>query len=230
MPLSYSPDGRLIGCSDGIRETVTGKMVFKIPGGIEEDNQISFSPDGALFDFIGRPTLNKKGFMDSVAGYSTTRLHLWRTDTGKEAKDFPFIRVRTFDIAKNGHWLAISSEPDGMTGGTDGSIVRRVDMQSGTVAWTRKRSMNAPDHDPDADLYSVVISPNGKYIAIQSLSAQLIVLDAKTGRELFRPYGSQSGTGSGWVLPGGMAFSNDGKTLVSRCGPRVLVWDASSLQ
>jgi WD40 repeat protein len=94
MPLSYSPDGRLIGCSDGVRQAVNGKLVIPIPKGLDEDSQTEFSADGTLFGFIGLPTLNKKGFMDSETGfklyYSTTRLHLWRTDTGKEAQSFPF--------------------------------------------------------------------------------------------------------------------------------------------
>jgi WD40 repeat protein len=138
--------------------------------------------------------------------------------------------VRAFDIAPNGQWLVIASDSDHMTGGTDGSVVRRVNRETGAVAWTRERSYNAPDHDPDAALNSIVISPNGKYIVLQSYSSQLIVLDAATGRELFRPFASRSASGGSWALPGGLAFSKDGKTLVSRSGPRVLVWDATSLQ
>ncbi len=235
MPLTFSPNGRLIGCADGIREFGTNKLVIKIPGGLQPDSQIEFSTDGTFFGFIGRPTLNKSGFMESGTGgrssYSTTRLHLWRTDTVKEVKDFPFTRIRAFDIARNGLWVVtVGDPPDGMTGGTDGGIVRRVDIKSGVVAWTRKRSYNAPDHDPDAALNSVVISPNGKYIVTQSLSNQLIVLNAATGRELFRPLQSQTNIGGAWAISGGIAFSSDGKTLVSRCGPQLLVWDTSRLQ
>lgn len=240
MPLSYAPDGRLIGCSDGIREAVTGKLVVKVPGGVEEDGQSAFSPDGSFFGFIGAATRVNNGFAYSDSSsdfirysnlvYSTTRLHLWRTGTGGEAKDFPFTRIRAFDIARNGKWLVMAADRDGALNGTDGSVVRRVDIQSGAVTWTRKRIYNSPDHDPDAVLNSVAVSPNGKYVVAQASSCQLIVLDAATGRELWRPYGSQSGMGSGWAIPGGMAFSQDGKTLVSRCGPRVLVWDTSSLQ
>jgi WD40 repeat protein len=234
MPLSYSPDGRLIGCSDGVRQAVNGKLVIPIPKGLDEDSQTEFSPDGTLFGFIGPLALNKKGVIYSEAGvklyYSTMRLHLWHTDTGKEAQSFPFTRVRAFDMAPNGQWLVIAGDSDHMTGVTDGSVVRRVNRETGGVAWTRERFNNAPDHDPDAALNSIAISPNGKYIVLQSYSSQLIVLDAATGRELFRPFASQSGMGSSWTLPGGLAFSKDGKSLVSRSGPRVLVWDATSLQ
>lgn len=124
----------------------------------------------------------------------------------------------------------ITSDADTLTKGIDGSIVRRIDIKSGAVAWTRSRSHNAPDYDPDAAMNSVVISPNGKYIVTQSYSSQLIIMDAATGHELFRSYDCQNRTGGEGALPGGIAFSSDGKTLVSRCGPRVLVWETTSLQ
>lgn len=234
MPLSYSPEGRFIGMGDGIHTASDGRLVFGIPRGLSSDSQIAFSPDGKLFGFIGSGTLNKKGFVDSDDGdrvyNSTSRLHLWHTDTGKEAKDFPFTRVRAFDMARNGQWLVIAADWGGMGGGTDGSVVRRVDITTGAVSWTRERSYNAPLHDPDAALNSVVISPNGKYVITQSPSSQLIVLDADTGRELFRPFAHQDSGEPAWGLPGGLAFSADGRTLVSRCGSRVLFWDASSLR
>ena len=234
MPLSYSSDGHLVGTDDGIHKAATGKLLVRIPRGLSSDSQSAFSPDGKLFGFIGRGALNKKGFTDSDNGdrlyYSTTRLHLWRTDTGKEAKDFSFTRVRAFDMARTGPWLVMVADRGGMGGGTDGSVVRRVDINTGAVSWTRERSYNAPSHDPDAALNSVVISPNGKYVIIQSPSSQLIVLDAETGRELFRPFAHQGSGEPSWALPGGLAFSADGRTLISRCGSKVLVWDASSLR
>ena len=171
-----------------------------------------------------------RGDDNGTSYYATTRLHFWRTDTGKEAKNFPFIRVRAFDIARNGQWLVMTSENNDTTGGTDGSVVRRVDFNTGTAMWTRERRMNGPDADPEAVLNSVAVSPNGKYVVLASTNSHLIVLDAQTGRELFRPLIPPGTTIPDWALPGGLAFSADGKTLVSRCGRRVLVWDASSLQ
>ena len=90
--------------------------------------------------------------------------------------------------------------------------------------------MNGPDADPDAVLNSVAVSPSGKYVVLASINSRLIVLDAHTGRELFRPFIPPGTTFPNWEMPGGLAFSADGQTLVSRCGRRVLVWDASSLQ
>ena len=233
MPLSYSPDGRLIGADDGIHEAATGRLIVRIPNGLPSDGQIEFSPDGKLFGFIGAPTLDKNGLTDSDNGgkryYSTMRLHLWHTATGKEARDFPFTRVRAFDLSRDGKWLVIAADPDGARGGTDGSVLRRVDLETGAVPWTRERTYNAPLHDPDAVLNSIIISPNGKYVIAQSTNSQLIVLDAGTGHELFRPFSHQANGEPSWALPGGLAFSEDGRTLVSRCGRKALVWDASSL-
>jgi len=206
LPLSYSQAGRLISIGDGIHEEASGKTVVRIPRSVSSDSQSAFSPDGKLFGLIGAPTLDKNGFMDSETGgklyYSTTRLSLWRTGTGEESRDFPFTRVRAFDFSRDGRWLALLSDRDSMTGGTDGSVLRRVDLATGAVAWVRDRKLGAPDHDPDAVFNSLVISPNGKYLIAQSGSGQLVVLDAGTGRELFRPFAHQRSGEPQWALPG----------------------------
>ena len=233
MPFCYSPEGRLVECANNIRLAATGALVCRTSAQGEEDSQSEFTPDGRLFGIVNaaNPKPGKIGDADHEKNeYSTTRLHFWHTDTGREAKDFPFTRVRAFDIARSGQWLVMTSDADGMIGGTDGSVVRRVDFQTGKATWTRQRRMNKPDADPNAVLNSVAVSPNGKYVVLASMNSRLIVLDAQTGRELFRPINPPGTTVPDWALPGGLAFSADGKTLVSRCGRRVLVWDASSLQ
>ena len=235
MPFSYSPDGTLVGCLNNIRAAATGKLVCGTSAHGAADRQSEFTPDGKLFGLVDAGTVDPKtgrmhGDDNGKSYYATTRLHFWHTDTGKEAKDFPFTRVRAFDVARDGQWLVMTSDVDGMTGGTDGSVVRRVDFNTGKAMWTRERRMNEPNADPEAVLNSVVVSPNGKYVVLASNNSHLIVLDAQTGRELFRPFIPPGTTVPDWALPGGLAFSADGKTLVSRCGRRVLVWDASALQ
>lgn len=232
MPLCYSANGILVGCESNIRKAATGKLVCRTAAQGSDDGQSEFTPDGKLFGMINKGTLDPETqrMRDDKSYYATTRLHFWRTDTGKEAKDFSFIRVRAFDIARDGQWLVMTSENNDTTGGTDGSIVRRVDFNTGKAVWTRERRMNGPDADPEAVLNTVVVSPNGKYVVLASTNSHLIVLDAQTGRELFRPFIPPGTTIPDWELPGGLTFSADGKTLVSRCGRRVLVWDASVLQ
>lgn len=236
-PLSYSTDGRLVGNANGVYNASTGKLICSTSKNIDDDGQSAFTPDGKLFGIVGGLNINYRTMPNRAAPdtdngkslYSTTRLQFWRTDTGKEAKDFPFTRVRAFDIAHNGLWLILTSDTDGMVGGSDGSIVRRLDIKTGAVLWKRERHMNGPNPDLDAVFYSAVISPNGKYVVLASINSRLVVLDAQTGRELFRPFFPKSGD-VGWALPGGLAFSAGGKTLVSRCGRKTLVWDTSILQ
>jgi WD40 repeat protein len=108
MPLCYAPNGQFIGCESGIYNASTGKLIRRTSHNIAEDGQCAFTPDGKLFGVIDAPTLDSKtGYEDDNGNsvYSTTRLHFWHTDTGKEAKDFPFTRVRAFDIARVGQWL-----------------------------------------------------------------------------------------------------------------------------
>ena len=238
LPLSYSADERLVGCDNGIYNATNGELICLTSKNIGEDGQSGFTPDGKWYGIVddisldpithkARQTSDFEG--DKQYFYSTTRLHFWHTDTGKEAKDLPFTRVRAFDIASDGQWLVMASDT-GMMGGSDGSVVRRVDIQTGKVLWTRERSMNGPGSDPEAVLNSVAVSPNGKYVVLASNNSHLIVLDAQTGRELFRPFIFPSLNPPDWVMPGGLAFSADGKTLVSRCGRRTLVWDSATLQ
>lgn len=238
MPLSYSPDGNLVGCMGSIREAATGKLVCRTSAHGEVDGQSEFTPDSKWYGLIDDIQLDPKTHKerdtadfesDMQYTYSTTRLHFWRIDTGKEVKDFPFTRVRAFDIARDGQWLVMTSDI-GMMNGSDGSVVRRVDFDTGKAMWTRERHMNQPDADPDSVFNSVAVSPNGKYIVLASINSHLIVLDAQTGRELFRPLIPPGTTIPEWTLPGGLTFSADSKTLVSRCGRRVLIWDASVLQ
>ncbi len=238
LPLTFSPDGRFVGCEDGVYDAASGMLICRTSKRIAEDGQTAFTPDGKWYGTVGDISLDPKTHMEIQTGdfandeqytYSTTRLHLWRTDTGKETKDFPFTRIRAFDIARSGQWLVMTSGTGPMNG-YDGSVVRRVDIQTGKVLWTRERCMNGANSDLDSGINSVVVSPNGKYVVLASTNSRLIVLDAQTGRELFRPLIPPGTTTPSWALPGGLAFSADGKTLVSRCGRRVLVWDASALR
>jgi len=234
MPFSFSPDGTQVASENNIREAATGTLICRVRAHTADNGQSEFTPDGKLLGLIEAGTLDPNARMMRDDGgkqyYSATRLHFWHTDTGKEAKDFPFTRVRAFDVARDGQWLVMASDADGMTGGTDGSVVRRVDFNTGKAVWTRERRENGPDADLDSVLNSVVISPSSKYVVLASMNSHLIVLDAETGRELFRPFIPPGTTAPSWALPGGLAFSANGKTLVSRCGRRVLVWDASVLQ
>lgn len=229
MPLSYSLDGRFMGSANSVFNAATGKLIrpIRFLKLIDDNGQSAFTPDGKLFGVIGSLSMN---VCDIKSLYSTTRLRSWHTDTGKEAKDFPFPRVRAFDIARSGQWLVMTSDVGEVIGSTDGSVVRRVDMQSGKVLWTRERHLSGPNLDTEATLNSVAVSPNGKYVVLASINSHLIVLDAQTGRELFRPFVFPKSGDVEWALSGGLAFSADGNTLVSRCGRKTLVWDASVLQ
>ncbi|MGI4790424.1 MAG: WD40 repeat domain-containing protein [Janthinobacterium lividum] len=120
-PLSYSPDGRMVGCANGIYNAENGKLICRASKNIDEDGQNAFSPNGKLFGIIdGFDIKHVPGHQrnpgDAKSFYSTTRLHFWHTDTGREAQDFPYTRVRAFDISRNGQWLIITSDTGQVVG------------------------------------------------------------------------------------------------------------------
>jgi WD40 repeat protein len=228
-PLSYSPDGKRIACGGDIIDAATGKLLCRTGAKLcDTEGQSAFTPDGKLLGVINRTedvtTVNPRNSTDVAAYYAPQRLHFWHTDTGREALDLPQVRVRAFDISPDGKWL-IETSDRGSFGGSDGSIVRRIDLQTGAVAWTQNRTMKT---DAAANIVSIAISRNGKYAVLLNGAGTLVVVDAATGRETFRPYVRAGG--ACWVIPGGLAFSRDGRTLVSRSFDKVLVWDANVLQ
>jgi len=234
-PLSFSPDGKKLGSGSSIYEVANGKRLCQTSPHMAEEAGSAFTPNGRLFGLVDdRPSYSQRRSAwesdDIRVAYAGNFLRLWRTDTGQHVRDYPFIRARSFAFAQDGQWLVVVCDRGQTIGGPDGSIVRRVDFATGKALWAHEQSTNGPDPDPDAQLNSVAISPNGKYVVVQSFNSRLIVLDARTGRELFRPFVHQAQGELNWWQPGGVAFSADGRTLVSRCGRSVLVWDASSLR
>ncbi len=231
-PIAFSPDGRLMSAGNGVYDAATGKLVCRTTHHLEEEGPCAFTPDGKAVGLIDAQTTNTASgeLPDVNVVYAGNFLRLWRADNGAHVRDFPFIRARCYDFSRDGKWLVLSCDRGQMINGEDGSIVRRIDMATGKVLWTRERDMSDPDHDEDAIVNSVAISPSGKYVVLQSEENRLIVLDAQTGRELFRPLVYHRRDEPMWSLTGGVAFSADGKTLASRNGHNVLVWDARMLE
>lgn len=233
LPLCYSPDGSKVGIGGAIYDAGSGKLICRTGAKAAEDGQCRFTPDGKLYGIVNDTNTSVKTIQaDEGKGpdffYAHNRLHLWHADTGKEAYNFPFIRVRDFNFSRDGKWLVMVSLR-GPIGGSDGSIVRRIDLGTGAAVWTYERTLNAPDNDSDADFNSVAISPNGKFVVLESTDTKLIVLDAATGQEVFRTLAPFQRSKNEWAIPGGLAFSADGRTLVSRGERGVLVWDARAL-
>jgi len=235
-PICVSPDGRMVVVGNRLINSASGKIIRRVGTSTPDDSgQSKFTSDGKWVGIMDAANSNvrmnthgpNEDWFKKV--YATQRLRFWRTDIGGLALDLPFVRVRAFDISTNGKWAVVTC--DYARNGSnlvDGSIVRRVDLTTGVVAWSRQRNLNSPDKDQDAVLNSVAISPNGKYIAAQSTYDRVIVLNARTGEEIRKPFIVPSNEAS-WAIPGGLSFSRDGRALVSRIGRKILLWNAATL-
>ena len=79
------------------------------------------------------------------------------------------------------------------------------------------------DHDPSAGVTSIVISPNGQYVAAGSINGVVCIWDVSTGQLVERLRGHRGTVYS-------VAFTPDGKGLVSGSEDNTLkFWDLSGM-
>ncbi len=253
IPLCFSPDGEMVGTGNTVLNARNGKQIYAVPTAVEEDRQCKFSPDGKLFCTV---KFNYRWWHGATHDNIYTHtpisdvpigIQLWDSRTGKALKTVPppikldeFQGVSDFAFDPSGQsiYLLCNMQP---VMGVDGAIFRDIDVKTGHILWLTPADPN--------DLYgigaTVVVSPNGRYVVVDNIDDGLRVLDAKTGGLEFHASVPHIGDWriatalhrkfravdypQNWSMPGGIAFSPDGKMLVSRFGEHVEVWDSSSL-
>jgi RNA polymerase sigma factor (sigma-70 family) len=184
---ALSADGRLLalGCQDQrirVWEWEKGKKVLELRPLPDHVRSVAFSRDGKTLAALG----------------DATAIHLWDTATGQ---------LRSALAGHHERLTSVAYMPDGKTIATaawDGTM-RLWDAQTGKEKRVLEPERAQPKGKGDpAGLGHIVVSPDGKRVAVMAGFAAALVFDPDTGKQVQR-YTAES-----------IAFSPDGKWIA--CG------------
>jgi RNA polymerase sigma factor (sigma-70 family) len=193
---ALSADGRVLVTRSNdqtvrVWDALSGKELRRLsaatqtpPTGLIQADSVAVAPDGKTLAWIRND--------------ANPSIHVCDTATGREI-------YRLVGNEKAIHQVAFSPDSKALASVGNMSPVRLWDLGSGRLVPTFR-------HDHNWDTCYVVFSPNGKALATAAYSAgSTRVLDAATGKELWRPTTHPQG-------PGGMTFSPDGQTFLMTTG------------
>ncbi|GAA5928843.1 uncharacterized protein JCM15063_003982 [Sporobolomyces koalae] len=209
----FSPDGKMLatGCNRNttLYDTKTGAKIstlFDESSGINNDNYIrsaSFSPDGKYL----------------ATGSEDRIVRIWNLAQERIYQVFQGHKSEIYSLAFS---------PDGrrLVSGSGDKTARMWDLETGACLFTLAiDDITIAENGPvDAGVTSVVLSPDGKFLAAGSLDTVVRIWDADNGQLVDKLKGHKDSVYS-------VAFSPDGKFLVSGSLDKTLkMWDMASLR
>ncbi|GAA6021096.1 hypothetical protein JCM11491_004414 [Sporobolomyces phaffii] len=209
----FSPDGKILatGCNRNttLYDTKTGakiSVLFDESSGVNNDNYIrsaSFSPDGKYL----------------ATGSEDRVVRIWNLAQKRIAQVFQGHKSEIYSLAFS---------PDGrrLVSGSGDKTARMWDLETGACLYTLAiEDITIAENGPvDAGVTSVVLSPDGKFLAAGSLDTVVRIWDAETGQLVDKLKGHKDSVYS-------VAFSPDGKFVVSGSLDKTLkMWDMASLR
>ena len=230
---SFSPDGKTLRFL-GYDFDIASQTLRRTAGLRGRQSTLTVSPDQTIaatidedYQFTKPPSGQTIGFhMKLIRG---ARPHLWDRKTTIERYELPYNLTKNIAFSPDGRSLALISDvPDPNTAGpTIGSILRMTNVKTQAVLW-RKTWGNAGF----GLLRSLVFSPSGRTLAVEDFEHRIFLIDAQNGRLLRRitPYNHIDTSKSTMDTPTGLAFSGDGKLLVSRADDVVCVWNTEDVK
>jgi WD40 repeat protein len=243
--VAFSPDGRVLASSDQaghvrVRDTSTGRILFRLPPADRALSSLAFSPDG------------RRLLTQTWSGET----RYWDASTGAPHGDLPGVGSGALTFTPDG---------SGVFARNTSRIVRLLDATSG--APIRAFGVAQPHDNARANLStpsSVSVSPDGKHLAVARWDQQIHVWDLATGALVrtvpgllhvqYSPDGTTFATAIGQIgkrstklqlaifdamtgailhtLPTGVeaAFAPDGKTLAALHQGVLEIWSTTTGQ
>ena len=245
----YSPDERLIAVGVGgiveVRDSASLEVQARLEGHDESISALAFSPDGRILASgaqgdnvirlwnVDAATLERAleghtGWIRSLAfssdgsllasGSTDQSIIIWEVASGRQLRTL----IGHSDFIGN-----LSFSPDGATlasASRDGTA-RLWDVASGNErAGARYRAPDNPSMGAPFWLTGVSFSPDGRTLAVGSISGSVYLLDPTNGRLIRELTGHE-----GWVVIRGVSFSPDGSLLASASlDGTVRLWNPAS--
>jgi RNA polymerase sigma factor (sigma-70 family) len=186
---AFSPDGKLLATGDGNRQLRLWDWAARterwhVTAHPDSVQSVSFSPDGRTL----------------ASGSAESSIHLWDVAMGKPLLPTPGHQERL---------TAVAFSPDGRTIFT-GAWDRTVRVWDAATGRERKTLTAGTEKEEEpfrtATVGHLVVSPDGKLLAVQRADESLLLWELPSGREWMR------------FRAGSVAFSPDGKLFA--CGGR----------
>ena len=232
---AFSPDGRsiLTGSWNGtakLWDTATGREIRRFEGRTDWISSVAFAPNGravltgspyaaaTLWDVATGLETRRFGASSEDVQFSRdgrwilTDSTLWDVATGQ--------KIRNFARSDFGHSTRAVFLPDGRTVlVADGLSARVLDAATGTLKKNYVDKFGSFG-EFDADIASIGVSADGRFFAYGDGHMATILWDFAAGREIRRFEGR---TGY-WSL----AFSPDGRFLLTSGSPNAYLWDVAT--
>jgi RNA polymerase sigma factor (sigma-70 family) len=187
------------------RHVVTGKVVRRFPQRCGQYDGVILSPDGKTLVAYPVPIYSKAGKREP----QHQMVRVWETASGKELAAF----------AQGASFYSAVFRDGGMLATLGQKKIEFWELATGKMRGDIRSERNS------FDFFDLAFSPDGKMLAVQTYTDpkgdRVQVLDTATGKEIRRLARPAEG-----AIPGGVAFSPDGKAMVYG-SEEIHLWDTT---
>lgn len=201
--------------------TPEGDMILVVDAyGRIKSIALEYDRFGGSESFSGRAgttakmAINNDGTLIAVTSFNKPT-GIWDVRTGKKLKDLS-------DSSKM-RGVAFSPKTDVVAAGSHTNYFRVWNLNA-AFSWFASRSYTIDRAGKNSDVWSVVISPNGKYLATGHMDSSVTIWDFESRDELLNTYVEDASTQA-------LAFSSDSTVLASgQQNGFIYFWDTEKAQ